>query len=36
MGLGISELSEGDCFPPDEHTISGINGLGDDHRQAVL
>ena len=25
-----------EVFPPDEHTISRINGLGDDRHQTVL
>jgi hypothetical protein len=30
------ECVVGCCVPPDEHTISGINGRGDELRQAEL
>jgi hypothetical protein len=34
----VSHWFEGvvEVFPPDEHTISRINGLGDDRHQTVL
>jgi len=36
--FGVVHWFEGvvEVFPPDEHTISRINGSGDDCRQAVL
>jgi len=34
--IGLRGVGGWGGVSPDEHTISGINGWGDDHRQAVL